>query len=184
MAQNRCHDSNAAATAAADPFANDPFWDSWDQPKATFDSDSDAEEPLWQEEFHGCDWGSSVSRRRAEAEVKRQQEDQLRQADDALAAFRARQLKKKAVAEAAEVAMALAEAKKAADVKGRWDREVERANTALALAKPAIALDILYSLFADESFDGIIDFEEQANIAQMAAALEIHHELQKSLSLV
>jgi len=93
-------------------------------------------------------------------------------------------MKKKAAAEAAEVAMAMAEAKKAADAKGRWDREVERAKETLAHAKPAQALNIFYSLFADESFDGIIDFEEQANIAQMAAALEIHHELQKHLSLV
>jgi len=61
---------------------------------------------------------------------------------------------------------------------------VERAKETLARAKPAQALLILYSLFADESFNDTIDMEEQANIAQMAAALEIHYELQKSLSLV
>jgi len=41
----------------------------------------------------------------------------------------------------------------------------------------------LYSLLGDESFDGIIDFEEQANIVQMATALEIHYEFQQSGSL-
>jgi len=93
-------------------------------------------------------------------------------------------MKKKVAAEVAKLAMAMEEAKKAAAAARVWKCEVKRANDALAVAKLAQALDILYLLFADESFDGIIDFEEQSNIAQMAAALELHYELQKLLSLV
>jgi len=187
MARNWCHDSNAAATAAAaEPFTNDPFWDSWDQPKAAFDSNSDAEEPMWQEEFHGpdCDWGKSLLAAR-QAEVQCWHEEHLCKIEAALAATKERMQREADEEAAAAEAKAVAEEEAAAAAAAAarvWRHEVERTNEALAHAKPAQALHILYSLFADESFINTIDMEEQANIAQMVTALEIHHEFQKSLS--
>jgi len=185
---NKGH-ATAAAAAAADPFGPDGFGDSWNKStKASFDSDSNEEEPRWQEEFHGpdCNWGKSLLAA-CQAEAKHKQDERLSKIEAALAASKERMKKEadeEAAAKAAAVAAAAAVVEAEAAAKKRWNSEVERAKETLARAKPAQALDIFYSLFADESFDGIIDFEEQANIAQMAAALEIHHELQKSLSLV
>jgi len=191
MAQNRHHDSNAAAAAATtvDPFADDPFWDSWDQPNTPpprLDIDND-EEPQRHEQFRGCefDWGTSVVSRQ-QAKRQRQHEERLRKIEADMAAAKERMKKEAdeaAAAKAAAAAAAAAAVEARATAKKRWNSEVERAKETLAFAKPAQALDILYSLFGDESFDGIIDFEEQANIAQMAAALELHHELQKSLTV-
>lgn len=180
--RQRTNTAPAAAAAVADPFGPDGFGDSWDKEEILFDSESDKEIFQSQESYSGAefDWGISDStaaaRRMAEeAESKRRREKYIREERAAAAKFIARKLKGKAAKEAAE-------AKKAVAAKQQWDQVVDRANAALALAKPADALRILYSLYQDESFYNTVDMEEQKNIAQMVEALESHYELQKSLS--
>ena len=81
MAQNRHHArrTKGVAATAVDPFGLDGFGDSWDQPKAAFDSDSDAEEPQWQEELPGpdFDWGTSVVSRQQASTKHQQHEERL-----------------------------------------------------------------------------------------------------------
>lgn len=163
-----------------DPFATDPFWDSWDEPpKAAFDS-SDEEESQLLEEFHSSDWSidPAVKAARREAEKKRI-EDRNQRVVTALAAFITKEeaTKEKAAEEETpkEAAEALA-AENAVAWRLEVEQEVERAYDLIKLAKPVKALHLLSSLSETEAFKNI-DPEEQQNINQLYVALYKHYDI-------
>lgn len=181
---------HSRTNTTTDPFALDPFWDSWDEPKAAgFDSESDEEKSQSVENFDPeTDWSNSAERAARRAAAKRHEKDRIDKAAAALAATKARMKRKTEAAALEEAKAAASAAAMAAAEKETWRRavysEVDRAMACVALAKPVQALQILFDVVAEKKAFKNINQEEQNNIVQMYEALYNHYVLQKSLSVV
>jgi len=201
MHRNRPVLTNKVPTAAAtatttglppehDPFGPDGFGDAWGKSKGSFDSDSNEEVPLFEQAEGSPDWGTTAQERRAKKEEKKKQEKEKRK--NFIVTIQARVKMQQAAFEAAAIASADLEqkqaaleqkqAEEAAQAKAKWDAEVHRAEDAVALAQPEQALDIIYSLFSDESFVKKINPQDRRSVAQFYDGLGKHVQLQATFS--